>query len=193
MARRVIFWWAFGLLLCSLFVVRNGTADEHTKPVKAGKLSFRVPIGWTQQTPASPMRTAQFEIPVRCNNSEAVSVVLYYFGPNQGGSVEANLKRWEQQFAAPEGTSLADVKKIEQKRPAGLNVTILELAGTYVAPLSPRNPTARHSKPNYCLFAAVVETADGPFFFKIVGPAQSMEQQRAHFMQLIDSLSFQTK
>ena len=193
MARRVIFWWAFGLLLCSPFVVRNGTADEHTKQVKAGKLSFRVPTDWIQQTPASSMRKAQFEIPVKGDNGEAASVVVYYFGPNQGGSVEANLKRWGQQFAAPEGTSLADVQKVEQKRPTGLNVTILELAGTYVAPLFPRNPNARHNKPNFRLFAAVAETPAGPFFFKIIGPAQSMEQQRAHFMLLIDSLSFQTK
>lgn len=139
------------------------------------------------------MRKAQFEIPAKNDDKEAASLVIYYFGPNQGGSVEANLKRWEQQFEVPEGTSLAEGKKVEEKQLAGLNVTILELAGTYVAPLSPRNPNVRHNKPNFRLFAAVVETVDGPFFFKIVGPAQSMEQQRAHFMLLIDSLSFQAK
>lgn len=188
-----MFWWAFGLLLCSPFVVRDGTADEHTKKVRAGKLSFRVPTDWIQQTPASSMRKAQFEIPVRGDNNEAASVVVYYFGPNQGGSVENNPKRWEQQFAAPEGTSLADVKKVEQNRPAGLTVTILELAGTYVAPLSPRNPNVRHTKPDFRLFAAVVETVDGPFFFKIIGPAQTMDQQRGQYMQLINSPSFQAK
>ena len=193
MARRVMFWWAAVLLLCSLFVVWDGTADEHPKQVKAGNLFFRVPTDWIQQTPASSMRKAQFEIPVKGDNNESASVVVYYFGPNQGGSVEANLKRWELQFEAPEEISLTDFKKLEEKRSAGLNVTILELAGTYVAPLSPRNPNVRHNKPNYRLFAAVVETADGPFFFKIVGPAQTMEQQRAHFMLLIDSLSFQTQ
>ncbi len=193
MARRVSSWWVLGMVLCTLFVARGGTADDHTKQVTADRLSFRVPADWIQQTPASSMRKAQFEIPAKNDDKEAASLVVYYFGPNQGGSVEANLKRWEQQFEVPEGTSLAEVKKVEEKRLAGLNVTILELAGTYVAPLSPRNPNVRHNKPNFRLFAAVVETVDGPFFFKIIGPAQTMDQQRGQYMQLIDSLSFQAK
>jgi len=192
-ARRVSSWRVLGMVLCTLFVARGGTADDHTKQVTADRLSFRVPADWIQQTPASSMRKAQFEIPAKNDDKEAASLVVYYFGPNQGGSVEANLKRWEQQFEVPEGTSLAEVKKVEESRPAGLNVTILELAGTYVAPLSARNPNVRHNKPNFRLFAAVVETVDGPFFFKIVGPAQTMEQQRGQYMQLIVSLSFQAK
>ena len=159
-----------------------------TKKVKAGKLSFRVPTDWIQQTPASSMRKAQFEIPVKGDNGEAASVVVYYFGPNQGGSVEANLKRWGQQFAAPEGTSLADVQKVERKRPTGLNVTILELAGTYVAPLFPRNPNARHNKPNFRLFAAVAETPAGPFFFKILGPKVAVTKHEGAFDEFLASV-----
>ena len=181
MARRVSSWWVLGMVLCTLFVARGGTADDHTKQVTADRLSFRVPADWIQQTPASSMRKAQFEIPAKNDDKEAASLVVYYFGPNQGGSVEANLKRWEQQFEVPEGTSLAEVKKMEEKRLAGLNVTILELAGAYVAPISPRNPNVRHNKPNFRLFAAVVETVDGPFFFKILGPKGTVTKHEGAF------------
>ncbi len=179
-----------GILLCLFLMVRESFADDPMKQVSAGRLSFHVPPDWTQETPASSMRKAQFKIPAGSGREEAPSLVVFHFGPNQGGSVEANLRRWEQQFEVPEGKSLADVRAVETKKIAGLNVTIMEMAGTYVAPVSPRNPTVRHNKPHFGLFGVVVETTDGPFFFKIVGPIQTMDQQHPNFMRMIDSLRF---
>jgi hypothetical protein len=167
----------------------SAVADTATKRIEAAGLSFSVPNAWEEEQPKSSMRKAQLQIPAVSPDTEAASLVLYYFGQNQGGSVEANLKRWEGQFDVP--ADAADAKNVATKTVAGMNVTTLELTGTYVAPLSPRTPNQRHNKPNFRLFAAVVETAQGNFFIKIVGPAGTMTQSSQHFEHMIDSLTWQ--
>lgn len=166
-------------------------ADTTTKRIETAGLSFFVPHEWAEEQTKRPMRKAQLRIPAVSPDTEAASLVLYYFGKNQGGSVEENLKRWERQFYVPGNSAAIDAKKVNTKMIAGMNVTTLELTGTYVAPLSPRTPNQRHNKPNYHLFAAVVETNRGNFFFKIIGPTGTMTQSSEHFEQMVDSLTSQ--
>ena len=169
----------------------SAIGDTATKRIEAAGLSFSVPTEWAEKQPKSMMRKAQFQIPATSPDTEAASLVLYYFGQNQGGSVDANLKRWEGQFEIPADATAADAKKVATQTVAGMNVTTFELTGTYVAPLSPRTPNQRHNKPNYSLFAAVVETPQGNFFFKIVGPTSTMKQSHQHFEHMIKSLTWQ--
>ena len=190
MNKHVRFVWVLGAFLLAPSGVCSDTAEGAVGRVEAGKLSFTVPDGWTREQPTSPMRKAQFRVPAVNEDGDAASLILYYFGPGQGGSVEANLKRWEQQFEIPQGTTLAEVKKVEQKTIAGLNVTTLEMAGTYITPRTPINPHDRYNEPNSRLFAAVVETPDGNFFFKVVGPDSTMNQWRTDFLRMIDSLKW---
>ncbi len=168
-----------------------GDTPANGKRIEAGGLSFTVPQSWVEEQPSSAMRKAQLQIPAHAPDTDAASLVVYYFGPNQGGSIEANLKRWEGQFEVPSDVAPAETKKVVRKTVADMNVTTLEMAGTYVAPLSPRTPNQRHNKPSYRLFAAVVTTPNGNFFFKIVGPKQTMAQSREHFGQMVDSLAWQ--
>jgi hypothetical protein len=168
-----------------------GDTPANGKRIEAGGLSFGVPQIWVEEQPSGEMRKAQLKSPATAPDTESASLVVYYFGPNQGGSIEANLTRWEEQFEVPSDIAPADAKKVATRTVAGMNVTTLEMAGTYVAPLSPRMPNQRHNKPNYRLFAAVVTTPDGNFFFKIVGPQQTMAQSREHFGQMIASLAWQ--
>ena len=61
------------------------------------------------------MRKAQLQIPAISPDTQATSLVVYYFGQNQGGSVEANLKRWEGQFDVPAEQPPAEAKKVAHK------------------------------------------------------------------------------
>lgn len=168
----------------------SATGDSHTKRIAAAGLSFSVPNSWVEEQPKSMMRKAQVQIPAISPDTQAASLIVFYFGPNQGGSVQANLKRWEGQFDVPADQPPAEAKKVADKNVAGMNVTTLALTGTYVAPLSPRTPNQRHNKPDYRLFAAVVTTPNGNVFFKIVGPKHTMAQSSPHFEGLIDSLQW---
>ena len=177
--------------LISALAPMSAVSDTATKRIEAAGLSFSVPTEWAEEQPKSTMRKAQLQIPAVSPDTEATSLVLYYFGQNQGGSVDANLKRWEGQFEVPADAASTDAKKVATQTVADMNVTTLELTGTYVAPLSPRTPNQRHNKPNYRLFAAVVKTPQGNVFFKIVGPVGTMTQSHEHFEHMIDSLTWQ--
>lgn len=178
------------LSLTPCLVPVSAIGDTLTKRIEADGLSFAVPSDWVEEQPTSMMRKAQLQIPAMSPDTEAASLVVYYFGQNQGGSVEANLKRWEGQFAVPAALPPAEAKQVAHKSVAGMELTTLELAGTYIAPLSPRTPNQRHNKPNYRLFAAVVTTPNGNFFFKSVGPTHTMAQSREYFGHMIDSLQW---
>jgi hypothetical protein len=62
---------------------------------------WTAPAAWTAQA-ERPMRAATYAIPAAPGDKEEGECAVYYFGRSQGGSVEANLKRWIAQFEQPE-------------------------------------------------------------------------------------------
>ena len=110
-------------------------------PAQAGALTFTRPPGWTDRAAASSMRVAEFVVPKASGDDEDGELIVYYFG-GTGGTVEANLQRWTTQFqstAAPVRTT-ATVN--------GLQLTNLDVSGTYVAEVRP-GATERHNKPGF--------------------------------------------
>ena len=63
-------------------------------------LSWTTPEGWVEEEPTNAMRKAQYRIPGEAGDSE---LVVYYFGPGQGGDPMANCERWAGQFVQPNG------------------------------------------------------------------------------------------
>ena len=59
-----------------------------------GDLRYKVPEGWITEKPTSSMRAAQYVLPKVEGDPEDASLVLFYFGRGQGGSVEDNMARW---------------------------------------------------------------------------------------------------
>jgi hypothetical protein len=153
----------------------------------AATLAYVTPDGWNKQPAASAMRVAEFSLPRAAGDSEDAQLVLYYFG-GSGGSVDANLQRWVGQMQQPDGKPLAAtaVRK-ETRHVNGLAVTLLDVTGTYVAETAPGS-TEHHNKPNFRLRAGVVETANGPYFIKLTGPARTVARWDAAFEQFVASL-----
>jgi hypothetical protein len=152
-----------------------------------GSLRLSVPAGWVEQAPSSSMRKAQFTLPRANGDGEDGELVVFYFGPGQGGSVEANIDRWVGQFGQPDGSSSKDKVKTSKSEVAGMPVTFVEVTGTYQAPIMPGAPE-RHNSPGYRLLAAVVETSDGPWFFKLVGPKKTIAKWSDSFDHFIKSI-----
>ncbi len=76
----------------------------------AASLTYDAPKEWTSASAGSSMRLAQWRV------GEQSEVVIFYFGPGQGGSTEANIERWMGQFEQPDGSSTKDrAKKSETK------------------------------------------------------------------------------
>src|ERR1041384_6511855 len=68
-------------------------------------LKFTVPSGWIEEERTSSMRVAQYRLERAEGDTENGSVVLYYFGPGQGGSTAANIERWVGQMKQADGGS----------------------------------------------------------------------------------------
>jgi hypothetical protein len=154
----------------------------------AATLSYLVPPGWQKQPSSSSMRVAELLLPRADGDAEDAQLVIYYFG-GSGGTIEANLQRWVGQMQQPDGRPSSAVAKKDTRSANGLNLTLLDVSGTYIAETAP-GATGRYNKPNFRLRAGVVETSQGPYFIKLTGPAKTIARWDKAFDAFIASLKF---
>ena len=189
-------------LLATLTAFLGGTGSGHaqTHPMPPGHppiseprtgsspssaadgLTWKPPAGWTEQTPTSSMRRAQYRIPGPGGPGE---LVVFYFGPGQGGDAKANADRWAAQFRRPDGKPVGEAK-IREIKIGDIPVTLVEVAGTYAGGMGsgPSGP----EKANYMLLGAIAQGPDANWFFRATGPRATLEAQRAAFDDLIRSI-----
>jgi hypothetical protein len=134
------------------------------------------------------MRVATYAVPVAKGDTEAGELAVFYFGPGQGGSVEANVDRWIGQFEQPDKKPAKERAKRQKRTINGLAVTTIDLPGTYVASGGPMSPT-KVNKPNYRLLGAIVEGPQGPVFFKLTAPAKTAAASEAAFEKMLNTVS----
>jgi hypothetical protein len=170
-------------IICILLLSLTSSAFQKSS------LKFTVPAGWIEEERTSSMRVAQYRLPRAATDTEDASLVLYYFGQGQGGSASANVERWIGQMKQAEGASSKEAAKQEQLEVNGLKVTTVDVSGTYVAETAPGSGTF-HNKPAYRLRAAVVETPNGSYFVKLVGPEKTVAQWNESFLSYIRSFEF---
>lgn len=138
-------------------------------------IAWDVPTAWERVENPSPMRKATYKIPKAAGDPETGDMSV----SQAGGALDANIKRWEQQFTDRPG----DAKK-ETKKVGDLEVTIVEIKGTYASGM-PGMP-AGEPKKNWALLGAIVNTKT-PYFFKLTGPEKTVTGARADFDKLVDS------
>ena len=155
----------------------SGT-EKNFGPIKA-----KVPVEWTEQSPSSSMRKAQYALPKVAGDGEDGELAVFYFGLGQGGSVEANIERWIGQISQPDGSSSKDKAKTNKKEIGGMPVTLVDVSGTYSAGMMSNAPPRQ----GYRMLAAVAETPEGPWFFKLTGPEKTIAKWSSSFDQFIGS------
>ncbi len=152
------------------------------------QLRFQAPDGWRVETPASEMRVGQFVLPRSNPDGEDAELVVYFFG-GAGGSIEANLARWIRQIEQPDGRDSRTVATTAEFSSNGLEVTTVDLTGTYVAAVRPGSAET-HNKQGYRLIAAVVETPGGPYFVKLTGPADTVKRWESSVREFLQSFAY---
>ena len=135
------------------------------------------------------MRVSQYQLPAAEGDTEGASLVVYYFGAGQGGSVDANLERWIGQMQTPDGKPSKDKAKTENTTVNGLKVTLLDVAGAYAGG-DMGGGGAAQSKPNFRMRAGVIETPKGAYFIKLVGPEKTVSRWDKAFQEFIRSAEF---
>ena len=174
-------------LLLVVFVAAGSVFAFIQEAQKPAALRYKVPAGWVEEERSSSMRVAQYKLPRAAGDTEDGSLVLYYFGKGQGGSTSANIERWASQMQQADGTK---AKLTEESFTAnGLKITAVDAGGTYVAETSPGSGTFLN-KPGYRLRAAVVETPNGSYFVKFVGPEKTVAHWNEAFGNYLKSFEF---
>jgi hypothetical protein len=171
----------------ALFVNFTAFPARCQEAQKPAALRYKIPAGWVEEERSSSMRVAQYKLPRSEGDTEDASLVLYYFGKGQGGSTTANIERWASQMQQPDG---AKAKLSEESFTAnGLKITAVDASGTYVAETSPGSGTL-NNKPGWRLRAAVVETPNGSYFVKLVGPEKTVAHWNEAFAGYLKSFEF---
>jgi hypothetical protein len=156
--------------------------------ILAAGLTFTAPDGWKPVATSSSMRVAQFTLPRASGEAQDAELVVYYFG-GSGGTVDANIERWVGQMQQPDGRPTTAVTKRQSRTVNGMKVTLVDVTGTYVAEVTPGSPQ-RHNSPNFHLRAAVIDTANGPYFIKLTGPAKTIAAAEKSFELFLSSVKF---
>ena len=173
---------ALSLGLC---LVATGKAS----PQNRAAIAYRVPDGWVKETPMSRMRYAQFKLPTHLPEHADAELAVYYFGGG-GGSARANVERWISQMKQPDSSAAHRRAEVQESDIRGMKATVLKLSGIYRRPIPPRMQEIEE-KPGYRMVAAVLETAAGPFFFKLIGPEPTVKQWENSFQTFLESIELQ--
>jgi hypothetical protein len=146
-------------------------------------LKWTPPPGWKTEE-ARPMRAATYTIAPAAGDTTSAECVVYFFGAQQGGSVQANLDRWKGQMLAPGGKP--SDPKIAQRTIHGLTMTTIDVSGDYTGMGGPM-ATSKSVQKNYRLLGAIFEGPDGNVFIKFTGPAKIVTANQSAFEQLLNS------
>ena len=133
-------------------------------------IKFDAPEGWVKEEPSNNMRKAQYKIPDKEKKAGDAQLAVFYFGP-RNDMLNDNLKRWAQQMGADDPKT----EVIQGK----CKIHLVDLKGTYTG------DQQTGPQENQRLLAAVVENADGPWYFKLVGPAETVGPWRDEFIKML--------
>ena len=141
-----------------------------------------VPADWVPEEVASSMRVLQLRVPA-ADKGEDVQFVAYYFGPNQGGSLDANVARWKSQFSKPDG---GEVEPVITPLKGTFPANLVELEGSYARGMGMGQ--AGEVLPERMLLAAVVETPKGNLYPQIHGPTAVVKGLRDAFVAFVEGI-----
>jgi hypothetical protein len=141
------------------------------------------PPEWKRAERSSMMRKATYSVPHAPGDKEDGDLGVFYFGPGQGGGIDANIDRWVKQF---KGMTVEQAKRADRTI-GGLVAHTIEIeSGTYDP--GPMGGGKGGPKDNYALVGAIVEAPSGSYFFKLVGPKATVVKAKKTFYKMIDSI-----
>lgn len=144
-------------------------------------IEWSYPSRWTKGG-VRAMRVATYVVPQAEGDSDGGECAVFFFGAGQGGDVNSNIERWGSQFEDA-GQAVKTTTQVNS-----MNVTRVEIAGTFLAPSGPMMES-QGRKANYRLLGAIVEAPEGLVFFKFTGPQKTISTATAEFDAMIASIT----
>lgn len=147
----------------------------------AAGMHWTVPGRWASHPP-SQMRAATYFVPASEGDEEGAECAVFFFGGGQGGDLQSNIDRWASQF---DGSPKAEQSSKEIN---GIHVTLIKIAGDYLAPSGPMMQSSG-TKKGYRLLGAIVDAPGGAVFFKMTGPKKTIGDAEQEFNDMVGSLT----
>jgi len=169
-------------LLCALLPV--GVPAVVLGESAAG-LHWTMPAGWKSEA-ARPMRAATYTVPPAAGDKAGGECVINYFGPGQGGTVDANIERWKSQVLGADGKPAPAA--VAKRAAHGVAMTTIDASGTYTGMGGPM-VSASTPVSGYRLLGAIVQGTNGNLFIKFTGPAKTVAANQAKYDQLLTSIA----
>jgi hypothetical protein len=161
------------------------TKEPSTDPAAAvqedGKLALEqlvltVPEGWQRKEVSSNFLLAEYTLP-KPEGEEADGRLTVSMA---GGSVEANLERWRDQFGGKPERATEDKKQVGE-----LEITIVDYTGEFNDQRGPFAPPTKRA--NYRMLAAVIPVEGQLHFIKATGPQATIAAHAERFHQFVES------
>jgi hypothetical protein len=150
-------------------------------PVVVASLAWDVPGEWAYRDSGSEFRAAEFVVPTDAGEAE---LVVFHFGPGQGGDAEANLARWARVMLDAEGNPVEP--EIEVFESGELRTVFADYRGTYMSGPPMGEKTAVEDA---ALFGAVIEGGpEGTVFMRLTGPEAAVESVRDEWVSMLQSV-----
>jgi hypothetical protein len=150
----------------------------------AAGLHWTAPAGW-RAGPPQMMRAATYAVSAVPGDTANAECAVYFFGAGQGGSIDANIERWQGQFTSPGGKPATAI--VAKRTTHGVAMTTIDVAGSYSGL---GGPTASSKPvPGYRLLGAIAEGPGGNVFVKFTGPAKTLAANKAKFDLLLASFT----
>lgn len=146
--------------------------DPDAPDVRISNVMLTKPEGWVREQPTSQLRVLQFAL----KQDSTAKVTGFYFGEQD--MIEENITRWRKEFS--------EETDFDREKLADGKAVFVSISGTYQ--LKPF-PMAQqfNDTPGYMTLAAIVETNEGPYYFKMVAPESVAKEEIKNFKKFIDS------
>lgn len=154
----------------------GGLPPGHVHGAVSGSPTWTVPPGW-EEAPLTPMIQSKWV--VSDSNSGSPTEITVSVFPGETGGLVANLNRWRSQVGlspAPDAELLALENNLDV---LGGKATLADFTGS-----SPEDGTEKR------MIAAVVRRGPQTWFYKILGPAPTVEAQRETFVRFVQSVQY---
>lgn len=143
------------------------------------RLEWDAPAGWVVEAPRNSVRLAQYRLPGPAGDGE---LVVFYFGPGQGGDAMSNAFRWAGQLSQPDGRPSEELVDLQPLDGTKFPTLWMEITGDYGGGMS------GDAIPGAMLLAGIVDGPDAPWFFKLVGPEATLTNRKAEFLKMLRSV-----
>lgn len=158
---------------------KTSTSADDPTVVEVAGLRAPKPASWVWTKPSMQFRTLQYAVAGEVDSTKAAELIISVFMAGDGGPIDANIARWRGQFRAGDS---APEPKVTDKEQGPLKVKFIELEGDYMAMGAPAPKTG------FSQIGAIVQAPGRNVFFRLIGPKDTVEANRADFMKMIEGL-----